>query len=98
MVLEWMRIEPGQGHAAGRQLLETLYVRATGKPMPPVAVADGGKPYFPGEDLHFSISHTPRHVFCVLSHRPVGIDAEECDRTVNPALANKILSPAEAER
>lgn len=98
MVLDWKRIEPGEGHAAGRALLEALYLRSTGRPMPPIATAPGGKPYFPGGDLHFSISHTPRHVFCVLSDRPVGIDAEEYDRTVNPALAEKILSPAEAER
>ena len=98
MLLDWMPIGPGQGHDAGRALLEKLYRQYTGQPMPPVVLAPGGKPYFLESDVHFSISHTPRHVFCVLSDRPVGIDAEECDRVVKPALAKKILSPEEAVR
>ena len=63
--------------------------------MPEIAVGERGKPYFPGSELHFSISHSKGHVFCALSHRPIGIDAEETDRTVNPAVAKKILSPGE---
>ena len=59
------------------------------------AIAAGGKPYFPGSDWHFSISHTPRHAFCALSRREIGIDAEELDRNVKLALAEKILSPGE---
>ena len=56
---------------------------------------DRGKPYFPGEKLFFSITHTKAHAFCVLSDAQVGIDAEELDRKVNPALGEKILSPNE---
>ena len=57
-----------------------------------------GKPYFPQETLHFSISHTKNHAFCCLTHENVGIDAEEMDRRVSPALAEKILSAAEKAR
>ena len=78
------------GHEAGRALLAALYREETGLDLPPVA-----KPYFPGSDWHFSISHTPRHAFCALSRREIGIDAEELDRNVNLALAEKILSPNE---
>ena len=80
------------GHEAGRELLAQLY---PGENLPPIAVTDRGKPYFAGSPLHFSISHTRRHAFCVLSTVNVGIDAEELDRSINPRLAEKILSPGE---
>lgn len=83
------------GHEAGRALLAVLYREETGHELPPIAVKAGGKPYFPGSDWHFSISHTPRRAFCALSRREIGIDAEELDRNVNLALAEKILSPGE---
>lgn len=91
-------IAPGEGHAAGRALLRRLYREHTGEDMPPIAVTERGKPYFPGSPLHFSITHTKRHAFCALSDAPVGIDAEELDRQISPALAEKILSPAEKAR
>lgn len=83
------------GHEAGRALLAALYRKETGHELPPIAVKAGGKPYFPGSDWHFSISHTPRRAFCALSRREIGIDAEELDRNVKLALAEKILSPGE---
>lgn len=83
------------GHEAGRALLAALYREETGHGLPPITVKAGGKPYFPGSDWHFSISHTPRRAFCALSRREIGIDAEELDRNVNLALAEKILSPKE---
>ena len=95
IALKGLPIAPGAGHRAGRQLLEEMVVAHTGQPMPPIAVTSRGKPYFPGSDLHFSISHSKGHVFCALSHSPIGIDAEEADRPISPALAEKILSPGE---
>lgn len=83
------------GHEAGRALLAALYRKETGLDLPPIAIKAGGKPYFPGSDWHFSISHTPRRAFCALSRREIGIDTEELDRNVNLALAEKILSPGE---
>ena len=83
------------GHEAGRALLAELYRKATGEDLPPIAVTDRGKPYFADGKWHFSISHTHRHGFCVLSENPVGIDAEELDRNINLKLADKILSPTE---
>ena len=83
------------GHEAGRELLADLYRRVTGSEPPPIAVTPRGKPYFQDSPWHFSISHTKHHAFCALADRPVGIDAEELSRTVNPNLAGKILSPAE---
>jgi len=83
------------GHEAGRELLEMLYREETGAALPPIRITERGKPYFPGSDWHFSISHTKKHAFCVLSRRNVGLDAEELDRNVNLKLAEKVLSPTE---
>ncbi len=92
MILGHKKLLPGQaGHEAGRLLLEEML----GRPLPPIGIGERGKPYFQDGSIEFSISHTKHHVFCVLSDRPVGIDAEELDRPVNPQLAKKILSAGE---
>ena len=95
MYLEGRPIAEGTGHKEGRLLLEEMYRRYVGDPMPQILVEERGKPYFADSPWHFSISHTPRHVFCGLSRKPVGIDAEETDRVVRLRLADKILSPME---
>ena len=86
------------GHQAGRQLLAEAYRAETGMDLPEIRVTDRGKPYFPESSWHFSISHTRKHAFCVLSKKNVAIDAEEQDRKINLKLADKILSPAEKAR
>ena len=99
MILRSAVIRPDQtGHEAGRELLEKMYRELLQEPMPPIAVTERGKPYFTEGDLYFSISHTPRRVFCALAENPVGIDAEELDRKVNLRLADRILSPKEREQ
>ena len=95
IALQGLPIAPGEGHEAGRALLEEMVVAHTGNPMTPIGVTDRGKPYFTEGSLHFSISHSKGHVFCALSHRPIGIDAEEADRQIALPLAGKILSPME---
>ena len=97
-MLEYMRIEAGQGHEKGRLLLEKMYVEKFGRKMPEILTRDRGKPYFADGSAHFSVSHTKNHVFCVLKDHPVGLDAEEMDRKVDLRLAEKILSPTEKER
>ena len=94
MELLYERLNGRDGHRVGRHLLQTLY----GGPLPEIAYTKQGKPYFVDNPLHFSISHTPRHVFCVLSDKPIGIDAEETDRQIKLPLAEKILSPTELEQ
>ena len=86
------------GHQVGRQLLARLYRQATGDALPPIETTSRGKPYFPKSPWHFSISHTKHYAFCVLSLNNVGLDAEETDRAVSPALARRYLSPAERAR
>ena len=83
------------GHPDGRALLSRLYADHIGGAEPEIALTDRGKPYYRQSPVHFSISHTRHHVFCVLSDRPVGIDAEEIDRDIDLRLAEKILSAKE---
>ena len=98
MRLAYCPLEGRTGHEAGRMLLARLYREVTGEILPSIAVTDRGKPYFPDSPWHFSISHTKRHAFCVLSQTNVGIDAEELDRSLHPGLERKVLSPAEYAR
>ena len=91
MQIAFTRLQGESGHAAGRKLLTAL----CGGDLPEIAQTKQGKPYFPNSTLHFSVSHTKNHAFCCLSEKNVGIDAEETDRTVSPALANKVFSETE---
>ena len=95
MMLGHCELSGRSGHEAGRELLAALYREATGEDLPPIAIAEKGKPYFAGSPWHFSISHTKHHVFCALSDRPVGLDAEEMDRKADLRLAERILSASE---
>lgn len=95
MILECTELNGRSGHQAGRELLAQLYAREVGGPLPPIVLGPRGKPCFEDSPWHFSITHTPRHAFCALSRRPIGIDAEELDREINLKLADKILSPGE---
>ena len=95
MILDFCELNGRTGHEAGRQLLAKLYREKTGEEMPEIAVTERGKPYFGNRSLCFSIAHTRKHAFCVLSENNVGIDAEELDRKINLKLAEKILSPGE---
>lgn len=92
MILRSCELNGRSGHDAGRMLLAEMY---PGETLPPIAVGERGKPCFVDSPWYFSISHTPRHAFCALSERPIGIDAEEADRDINLKLAEKILSPSE---
>ena len=83
------------GHEAGRALLARLYRQHLGGETPEILREEGGKPYFSEGNVHFSITHTKGHAFCVLADRPVGIDAEELTRPVKDSLAQRVLSPGE---
>ena len=95
MRLAYCALEGRSGHKAGRWLLSVLYRQETGEQMPEILKTERGKPYFADSPYHFSITHTQKHAFCVLSMENIGIDAEELDRRVNLKLAPRILSPGE---
>lgn len=98
MILASCPLEGRSGHEAGRELLAGLYRQTTGEDLPPIAVTERGKPYFENSSWHFSISHTPKHAFCVLAEENIAIDAEEADRNIHLKLAERILSAAERTR
>ena len=93
--LAWTRLSGESGHDAGRQLLTALYRQMTGEPMPPIGLTERGKPYFESGGLHFSVSHTKRHVFCCLGPKNLGIDGEEANRNLSPRIAEGYLSQGE---
>ena len=95
MIIGSCELSDRTGHEAGHQLLQQLYRAQTGQALPEILVTDRGKPYFADSPWHFSISHTPKHAFCVLSRNNIAIDTEELDRKINLKLADKILSPSE---
>ena len=97
MKIAWELLSGRSGHDAGRTLLEKMCLQAIGR-MPEIRITPQGKPFFRDCDLHFSISHTKRHVFCCLSEQNVGIDAEESDREIDLRLADRILSETEKAR
>ena len=98
MLLAAEALQGRSGHEVGRRLLAELYRQATGEALPPIATTANGKPYFPDGKWHFSISHTPNYVFCVLSEKNVGLDAEEMQRPVSGAVISRFLSAAEQAR
>ena len=98
MIFGCMELSGRTGHETGRLLLKDLWQTHIGGDMPEIRLTERGKPYFTDSPWHFSISHTKRRAFCVLSPTPVGIDAEETDRDISLRLADKILSPSEREQ
>ena len=93
--LDYWPLNGLDSRVAGKLLLAQMYEELTGEAMPPIEKAPRGKPFFPGSDLHFSITHTKTTVFCAIADSEIGIDAEDLNRKVSPALAEKILSPHE---
>ena len=98
LLVDHMNVTDSTGHETGRRLLRQMYRRQFGREIPEIVLESRGKPRFRDGSVHFSITHTPHHAFCALSDTPVGIDAEERSRRVNPKLAQKVLSPAEFTR
>lgn len=66
--------------------------------VPPVAVGQHGKPYFPAMPrLHFNLSHCRVAVACAADHVPVGIDIE-CPRNFSDNLLSYVCSPEERSK
>lgn len=38
---------------------------------------EGGKPYFEGDPIYFSLSHSGKYAVCAISDSPIGVDIEE---------------------
>ncbi len=94
LYLAYCSVENATPSAAAHTLLARLYSRAYGEAMPPLLYEPGGKPGFSGGRF-CSMTHTKRSAFCAISDQPVGIDAEERNRAVQPGLARRLYAPAE---
>lgn len=59
-----------------------------------------GKPFVPGSDMHFNLSHSEEYAAIAVSRLPsVGIDIERFDRKVDiPGLSRRCFRPKEVER
>jgi len=81
-------------HLAGRYLLQYLYPDF---PHDEIAIATTRKPFLPGEQYHFSISHCGGYAAAIVSsYYHAGIDIEcYTDKTLK--VKHKFLSPAEQE-
>lgn len=95
MKLVFRKLEGRKGHDVGRELLAEVYRKETGEALPAIEIGEWGKPYFPGSQWHFSISHTKNYAFCVLAEENVAVDVEELNRPARLQLAEKVLSDSE---
>lgn len=81
-------------HLAGRFLLQFLFADF---PYHLIQVADTRKPYLPGEEYHFSISHCGDFAAAIVSkHQRVGVDIEIPVEKIE-RIRNKFLSVQEQE-
>ncbi len=63
--------------------------------LPPVALTERGKPWFPDyPQVHFNLSHTDGAVLAGLSDRPIGVDIEHI-RPVAPRLMEQMGTDTE---
>jgi len=82
-------------HLAGRFLLQFLYPAF---PYELVQIADTRKPFLPGEQYHFSISHCGDYAAAIVSRdKRVGVDIELASSKVE-RIRDKFLSGEEQER
>ncbi|MEP6617490.1 MAG: 4'-phosphopantetheinyl transferase superfamily protein [Ginsengibacter sp.] len=79
-------------HLAGRYLLPYLF---PGFPHQLILIADTRKPYLPGEEFHFSISHCGDFAAVMVSkHQRVGVDIELVSSKVG-LISHKFLNDDE---
>lgn len=79
-------------HLAGRFLLPYLFPDF---PYREIEIADTRKPFLPGEQYHFSISHCSKYAAAIVSSTErVGVDIEEITERVQK-IQHKFLHPEE---
>lgn len=81
-------------HLAGRYLLPLLFPDF---PNQEIEIADTRKPFLPGEQYHFSISHCANYAAAIVSNsKRVGIDVETINSKVE-VIKHKFLHPEELD-
>ena len=67
--------------------------------MPPIALREHGKPFFPQfPNIHFTLSHCRQAVACAVSTHEVGIDIETVRLPLNEQLARHVLTDNEFQQ
>lgn len=65
---------------------------------PTFLIGEHGKPSLKElPQLHFNLSHCSKAIVCVVSEDPVGIDVENIERKISPALVKHTMNPEERE-
>jgi phosphopantetheinyl transferase len=82
------------GTAAVYALLGHVLKTEYGVISPEIRKTKYGKPYFPHENLFFSLSHSKNYVLCAISNSEIGADIEE-PRPFSPALEKRLCSGKE---
>lgn len=78
-----------------RSLLRYAIREMYGIPLPAIDKTEAGKPLFPDRpEIHFSLSHSKRHVMCAVGDAPVGADIEE-ERPLSRRLVERYSTPEE---
>lgn len=59
-------------------------------------ITPGGKPVFKGSrGLFFNLSHSGAYAACAISDREVGLDIQQYEKTVRPAVLDRVLHETE---
>ncbi len=93
-------MSPAQLSGMARGLLASLLDGHYGlSPLPQIAVAENGKPYFPSHpEIHFSLSHCKKAVMAVVDSAEIGCDIEEIQKDFPLELLNVAFSEHEKHR
>ena len=94
MKIYYTEITDRSGSDTVRALLRRALWLEYGMAMPEILKSPGGKPYFAGGNIHFSLSHTKTHVMAAVASSPCGCDIETV-RPVNPAVIRRMLTERE---
>lgn len=100
--IDRMRLDEDKRRSLGAELLLEKMLREAGFPemaeKRSVSYSDRGKPYFPGNPVYFSLSHSGNRVMCAVSDKPVGCDIEQIDtkKTDCTALARRFYNERES--
>lgn len=60
--------------------------------MPHIFISKNGKPYFEDSNIYFNYSHSKNYIACAISFYELGIDIEECSRTISDSVAKRYLN------
>jgi phosphopantetheinyl transferase len=96
-LLNHLKKRKGAGKTASYSAWWLLYriLKNNGMSIGRVAFTDTGKPFFVGDAVFFSLSHSKELCAVSVSDRPVGVDVEICREDYNPHLVERSMTKGE---